>query len=228
MDWGRFIMTEGDYLLRVMVAALCGFAIGSEREARLKKAGIRTHTIVCMAAAMMVVVSKYGFFDVIGHDGISLDASRVAAGVVTGMGFLGAGIILNRKTSITGITTSAGVWATLGIGMTVGAGMWVLGIGSTVILLVLQFLFHYTMHLVKEKKMGQVCLRIQGDGAEQTPEEVAAALAEMHVRVISTHVSIKRGDVAEAKMEVLFPLDFDTEKLLALTEEFPEIVSIDT
>lgn len=226
MDWGRFLLTEGDYLLRVMVAALCGLAIGSEREARLKKAGIRTHTIVSMAAALMVCVSKYGFFDVIGYDGISLDASRVAAGVVTGVGFLGAGIILNRKTSITGITTSAGVWATLGIGMTIGAGMWVLGIGSTVILLVLQYVFHHTMHLVKEKKMGRLHLRVKEGGT--SPEQVAAALAELGVRVIATHVSINRDKAVEAKMEVLFPLDFDAARLQELTEEFPEIVSIDT
>lgn len=226
MDWGRFALTEGDYLLRVVVAALCGLAIGSEREARMKKAGIRTHTIVSMAAALMVCVSKYGFFDVIGYDGISLDASRVAAGVVTGVGFLGAGIILNRKTNITGITTSAGVWATLGIGMTIGAGMWVLGIGSTVILLVLQYVFHHTMHLVKEKKMGRVHVRArEGDAA---PEQVAAALDEMGVRVISTHLSIGKEKTVEAKMDVVFPLGFDSGKLAELARDLPEIISIDT
>ncbi len=226
MDWGSFILTEGDYLLRVIVAALCGLAIGSEREARLKKAGIRTHTIVSMAAALMVCVSKYGFFDVVHYDSVQVDASRVAAGVVTGVGFLGAGIILNRKTNITGITTSAGVWATLGIGMTIGAGMWVLGIGSTVILLVLQYVFHHTMHLVKEKKMGRMHLRVREGGA--APEQIAAALTEMQVRVISTHLSVGKDKAVEAKMDVLFPLDFDAEKLVELTRDFPEIISIDT
>lgn len=226
MDWGQFILTEGDYLLRVIVAALCGLAIGSEREARLKKAGIRTHTIVSMAAALMVCVSKYGFFDVVHIDSVQVDASRVAAGVVTGVGFLGAGIILNRKTSITGITTSAGVWATLGIGMTIGAGMWVLGIGSTVILLVLQYVFHHTMHLVKEKKMGRIHLRAGEEG--MPPEQVAAALAEMQVRVIATHLSIGKTGEVEAKMDVLFPLDFDAGKLVGLAKDFPEIVTIDT
>jgi len=226
MDWGGFVLTQGDYLLRVVVAALCGLAIGSEREARMKKAGIRTHTIVSMAAALMVCVSKYGFFDVIGYDGISLDASRIAAGVVTGVGFLGAGIILNRKTNITGITTSAGVWATLGIGMTIGAGMWVLGIGSTVILLVLQYVFHHTMRLVKEKKMGQVHLRVKEGG--MAPEQVAAALEEMGMWVISTHVSIGKDNIVEAKMDVSLPLEFDSEKLAELVQDFPEITSIDT
>lgn len=226
MDWGRFLLAEGDYLLRVLVAALCGMAVGYERESRLKKAGVRTHTIVSMAAALMAVVSKYGFLDVVVQDSVSVDASRVAAGVVTGMGFLGAGIILNRKTNITGITTSAGVWATLGIGMTIGAGMWVLGIGSTIILLGLQCLFHHTMDLIKEKKMARVRLRITDGGT--TPEQFVKALKERNVRVISNHISVGRDKTVEAKLDVLFPLDFDAGKLVELTEEFPEIFSIDT
>ena len=125
----ELMLEQGDYLLRVLVAGLCGLMIGYERESRMKMAGIRTHTIIAMAASLMVVISKYGFFDVIGRESVSVDASRVAASVVTGIGFLGAGIIWNRKTSISGVTTSAGIWATLGIGMSVGAGMWVLGIG---------------------------------------------------------------------------------------------------
>ena len=135
-------------------------------------------------------------------------------------------MLFRSKTSITGITTSAGVWATLGIGMTIGAGMWVLGIGSTVILLVLQYVFHHTMHLVKEKKMGRIHLRAGEDG--MPPEQVAAALAEMQVRVIATHLSIGKTGEVEAKMDVLFPLDFDAGKLVGLAKDFPEIVTIDT
>ena len=87
MSW--FSIQELEYLLRIVLAAVCGGAIGFERERRSKSAGIRTHIIVALSAALMMVVSKYGFFDVIGLGGISLDASRVAAGVVTAIGFLG-------------------------------------------------------------------------------------------------------------------------------------------
>ena len=80
MSW--FSIQELEYLLRIVLAAVCGGAIGFERERRSKSAGIRTHIIVALSAALMMVVSKYGFFDVIGLGGISLDASRVAAGVV--------------------------------------------------------------------------------------------------------------------------------------------------
>lgn len=89
MSW--FSIQELEYLLRIVLAAVCGGAIGFERERRSKSAGIRTHIIVALSAALMMVVSKYGFFDVIGLGGISLDASRVAAGVVTAIGFLGVG-----------------------------------------------------------------------------------------------------------------------------------------
>lgn len=225
MDWG-FVLTEGDYLLRVLVAALCGTVIGYEREARLKKAGIRTHTILAMAASLMVVISKYGFFDVVVYDSVQLDASRVAAGVVTGVGFLGGGIILNRKSNISGITTSAGIWATLGIGMAIGAGMWVLGIGSTAMLVVLQYLFHHSMHFFKDSKMGRIHLHMKK--GDTTPERITAALTGMKVRVITTHLNIFEDDSIEATLDVLFPVNFDTEKLMTLMENYPEISSVDT
>jgi len=99
-------------------------------------------------------------------------------------------------------------------------------VGGTVILLVLQYVFHHTMHLVKEKKMGRIHLRAGEEG--MPPEQVAAALAEMQVRVIATHLSIGKTGEVEAKMDVLFPLDFDAGKLVGLAKDFPEIVTIDT
>ena len=101
MSW--LSIKELEYLLRIVLAAVCGGAIGFERERRSKSAGIRTHIIVALSAALMMVVSKYGFFDVIGLGGISLDASRVAAGVVTAIGFLGVGVIFTP----TGVRSAA-------------------------------------------------------------------------------------------------------------------------
>lgn len=89
----------------------------------------------------MVVISKYGFFDVI-TQGLSVDASRVAASVASGVGFLGAGLILASKHEIMGVTTAAGIWATVGVGMALGAGMYFLGISSTLVILFSQFLLH--------------------------------------------------------------------------------------
>ena len=221
-----FVLEQGDYLLRVLVAGLCGLIIGYERESRLKMAGIRTHTIIAMAAALMVVISKYGFFDVTGREGVSVDASRVAASVVTGIGFLGAGIILNRKTSISGVTTSAGIWATLGIGMSIGAGMWVLGIGSTAMLLVIQYLFHHNWRIFNASNAGRIHLHIRK--GENTRERMIDVLTGMNIQVIDTHMSIDENGRIEATLNVLFPKDFETETILTLMANYPEITSIDS
>ena len=109
-------MEELKYLIGVLVSVVLGFAIGFERKLRYKEAGIRTHTIVCVGSALIMVVSKYGF-----GDSAEADASRVAAQIVSGIGFLGAGIIVYRRHEIRGLTTAAGVWATAGVGMAAGA-----------------------------------------------------------------------------------------------------------
>ena len=102
------MLEELKYLISILVSVILGFAIGYERKLRFKEAGIRTHTIVCVGSALIMVVSKYGF-----GDSAEADASRVAAQIVSGIGFLGAGIIIYRKHEIHGLTTAAGVWLSL-------------------------------------------------------------------------------------------------------------------
>lgn len=222
----EYLLEQGDYLLRILVAGICGLLIGYERESRMKMAGIRTHTIIAMAAALMVVISKYGFFDVVALDGVSVDASRIAASVVTGVGFLGAGIILNRKTTISGVTTSAGIWATIGIGMALGAGMWILGIGSTAMLLVIQYAFHHNWSFFAASEPMKIRLRLQkGDNAR---ERITADLTKMNVLVLTTRLSIDPNGTMEATMTVLFPKGFGTDKIFTLMDNYPEITSIDS
>lgn len=139
---GSFIFQEMEFFLRLIVASICGAFIGLEREKRLKNAGIRTHIIVAISSALMMIVSKYGFFDVLEFESINVDASRIAAGVVTAIGFLGAGVIYVRKENTIGLTTAAGLWATVGIGIALGAGMYVLGVASTLLILLIQFILH--------------------------------------------------------------------------------------
>lgn len=106
------VFTELEFFFRILIAGICGGLIGYERNNRLKEAGIRTHLIVALAAALIMVVSKYGFSDVTTLKGVALDPSRIAAQIVTGVGFLGAGMIFVRNQTISGLTTAAGVWAT--------------------------------------------------------------------------------------------------------------------
>lgn len=135
------LFIQMELLFRIIIAGVCGAFIGLERKNRLKNAGLKTHLLVALTSALMVVISKYGFFDVI-TQGLSVDASRVAASVASGVGFLGAGLILAGKHEIMGVTTAAGIWATVGVGMALGAGMYFLGISSTLVILFSQFLLH--------------------------------------------------------------------------------------
>ena len=136
------IADNGFFILRMFIASLCGALIGIERSRRQKDAGIRTHVIVALGAALMMLVSKYGFFDVVVYDGISLDASRIAANVVTGISFLGAGVIFVKDLSIKGLTTAAGIWATSAVGMAIGAGQYTIGIAATVMMIAFQIFLH--------------------------------------------------------------------------------------
>ncbi|MBQ7639305.1 MAG: MgtC/SapB family protein [Clostridia bacterium] len=138
----------GDFMLRLVLACVCGAAIGFERSRRFKGAGIRTHIIVCCGAALIMIVSKYGFADLTGlagetfHGTRGADPARIAAQVVSGISFLGAGVIFKNKGAVKGLTTAAGLWVTAGIGLCIGTGMFTLGIFCTLLIAVLQVLMH--------------------------------------------------------------------------------------
>ena len=153
------LLLELRHLVSMLAAVVLGFAIGYERKLRYKEAGIRTHTIVCAGSALMMIVSKYGFGD------SDADASRVAAQIVAGVGFLGAGIIVYRKHEVHGLTTAAGVWATAGVGMAAGAGLYVVATGATVIIIAVQCLFHLNCKLFRTKKYFQIKICFVSDGS---------------------------------------------------------------
>lgn len=155
------MLEELEYLASVLLAVGLGFAIGYERKLRYKEAGIRTHTIVCAGSALIMVVSKYGF-----GDSVDADASRVAAQIVSGIGFLGAGIIVYRKHEIHGLTTAAGVWATSGVGMAAGAGMYLFAAGAAVILIAVQCLMHVRCRFFQTKKYYQIKICFINGGEE--------------------------------------------------------------
>lgn len=157
MDWTYELI----YLLRILLAIALGFCIGLERKMRYKEAGIRTHTIVCAGAALIIIVSKYGFTDT-----ADFDSSRVAAQIVSGIGFLGAGMIMYRKTAIYGLTTAAGVWATAGIGMAAGAGMYIVTVGATILLVAAQCVMHIRCRLFKTKTYWQFRIRFEEGGSD--------------------------------------------------------------
>lgn len=136
MDFSRFFSPEvfGQgwvQLDELLLAFFLSSLIGLEREIRLKSAGLRTHALVGLGAALMMLVSKYGFSDILKTDGVSLDPSRVAAQIVSGIGFIGGGLIFVRKDMVHGLTTAATIWLTAGVGMACGGGLPLLAISAT-------------------------------------------------------------------------------------------------
>ena len=179
MDW----CAELSYFIRIGMAGVCGILIGMERQHRTKSAGIRTHFMVSIATALMMIISKYGFLDVAGMDGLSCDVSRVAAGIISGVGILSGGLILIGKQGyVSGITTASGVWVTIAIGMALGAGLYSLGIGTTVIVLVAQVVFHSRLSIFREQTRAMLVFKTEKgsyEGLLQKLEAYGGAFCEV-------------------------------------------------
>ena len=117
-------------VIRLLAAVLLGALIGYEREFRAKNAGVRTHIMVALGAALFMIISQHGF-----PDAAKFDAARIAAGVVTGIGFIGGGIIMKRKHDVSGLTTAASLWVTGAVGLSAGCGMFEVAVFATVLVL---------------------------------------------------------------------------------------------
>ena len=208
-----------DYLIRVVVACLCGGLIGLERTKRLKEAGIRTHIIVALGATLIMVVSKYGFGDV-----ADADASRIASNVITGVSFLGAGVIFVRGGSVKGLTTAAGIWATAAIGLALGAGMYTVGILVTVLMILLQIALH--KFLPADMQSSKELLLVISRDYHTVMPKIRERLTDMKILISGVEMEkLENGDV-RVTMDVRLHKDNFSEDLLDLADVFPEIKSI--
>lgn len=157
--------------MSIVVAALLGGAIGLEREYRSKEAGFRTHFLVGLGSGLLMVLSMHGFDDFLGIQGIQRDPSRMAAQVVSGMGFIGAGCIIFQKNAVKGLTTAAGLWVTSAIGMTAGAGMYLLALVATALVLMClegsDFIHHKIFHEESTKDEAKSTKKLHGKDVEQ-------------------------------------------------------------
>ncbi len=193
---------------RCILAALCGALIGIERKNRSKEAGLRTHLIVALGAALMMAVSKYGFFDVVRYGAalgseVRLDPSRVASTIITGIGFLGAGTIFIRKQVINGLTTAAGLWTTAGIGMTIGAGMYFVGIAITIFQFLVQIFLHKNIRIFRSPTSDIIFLR-----AEDTSDvirKVTDAMKLHNIEIQSIKYERLPSHTVEIECFVRFP-----------------------
>lgn len=174
-----FTLYQLEWILRLVVAAICGGMVGFERKVRLKTAGIRTHMLVAVGSALFMLISKYGFFDVAGHSSIGLDPSRIAAGVVTGIGFIGAGAIMTRNNQIDGLTTAAGLWATAAIGLAIGADMYVIGIAGTGCILITQVIVRRIRALKRYPNRSLLRMEVTLSGQLTAMDQLPSRLKEI-------------------------------------------------
>lgn len=174
----------GDVAVRLAVAAVLGALIGLERERLERAAGLRTHSIVAISSALIIIVSAFGFSDVL-REGqpVVLDPSRIAAQVVSGIGFLGAGVIIFRKNAVRGLTTAASVWAVAGIGLAAGAGLVAEAVVATVIILAIQTALRpIEMRFFQHHRPHQLELRIRREDGRLAAIETAISEAGLDLR----------------------------------------------
>ena len=209
----QILHTYGDileYMLRIVIAAVCGGIIGFERSRMRKEAGLRTHIIVAVGAALLMIVSKYGFTDILDTPGMRVDGSRVAANVITGISFLGAGVIFVRDVSIKGLTTAAGLWSMAGVGLAIGAGMYAVGIFATVLIMVIQVFAHGSL----QKLDGPVydTFSITYENIPHGLEQLKAQLKERNIYI--HHIRMEKNPDGTVKVT----LDVSRERAITCTD----------
>ena len=198
-----FDLIDLEFFGRLLLAGVCGALVGYERKRNMKEAGVRTHFIVSMAAALVMIVSKYGFMDVASLPGHSVDVSRVAASVISGVGFLGAGLIFVRKYTINGLTTAAGIWATSAVGMAIGGGMYSIGIMGTIIILLAQVFLHRRWRFMHIPTTEQ--LRIVLANEENSVREMRTVLDCHNIEILNIKMEIEDNGYLAIDMTVKLP-----------------------
>lgn len=209
-----------ELILRVIIAGVLGCMIGFERRNRYKIAGIRTHAIVAFGAALMMIVSKYGFLDIGEYDG-----SRVAAQIVSGIGFLGAGMIIVRNnTCVSGLTTAAGIWATAGVGMSIGGGQYLFSIASTGILILMQILLHKVKFLANEPYRSKIKIHVRG--SVENLGGLEEYLTREKIDIAAVKLNKLNGETTKVELDLLFPARYDKMLLIGNLAQKDEILSV--
>lgn len=218
------------FVLRIMLAGVCGFAIGLERYMSQKSAGVRTHTVVCCASALFMLVSIYGFADVDGLIGVrEADPSRIAAQVVTGISFLGAGMIFRDKErdAIKGLTTAAGIWSTAAIGLAIGAGMYFISVFVTVFLIVFMLIISKTGLIVSSKDNAiDYRLTITVTGGSGFSNVINEQAEKMKAQITKMKIEKNDDGTVTYKFNLHVSEQHDAKELADFMEEHSEVKDI--
>ncbi len=218
------------YLVRILVATLCGAIIGFERTKRSKEAGIRTHCIIAVGAALIMIISKYGFADLLNELGSftegtrGADPSRIAAQVVTGISFLGAGVIFKNGNTVKGLTTAAGIWTMAAVGMACGAGMYGVALLVTAVILAVQLIMHKFNIGNDAYSNGEI--RITFIDTPEIRTVLKQKQKEIGINVISSRVSAGADNTMTLVLQVRMKTTIPFSEVVAFIDQHPEIKSL--
>ena len=185
------IWAQRELFVRLLFACFCGGIIGLERSIRRKDAGVKTHIILALGAALFMIVSQYGFSDLSLSPDYSADASRIASNIVTGVSFLCAGVIFVRGASVKGLTTATGIWTCAGIGMAAGAGMYAITALATALILIIHLLLANVSARIETHYTLEVELKIP---SKVTVDDVIKGLSEMTQSPVNSIKLTKTGE----------------------------------
>jgi putative Mg2+ transporter-C (MgtC) family protein len=217
-----------DIVLRLVLAGVLGGAVGLERELREREAGLRTHLLVSVGAALFTLVSAYAWtdFDFGFQSGVTFDPTRIAAQIVTGIGFLGAGAIIRQGLSVRGLTTAATLWVVAAIGMASGAGYWEAAVVTTVLVLLslwpLRIVAHRVLERIQPEQERRLLVELEG---RQSAAPLLSVLDDLDVRVRSFQLEDERGR-REIVLGVELPGEGEPERMVARISELEEVVGV--
>ncbi len=218
------------FVLRVAAATLCGAIIGLERTKRSKEAGIRTHCIIACASALIMVISKYGFMDLVTQLGDlypglrGADPSRVASQVVSGISFLGAGVIFKNGNTVKGLTTAAGIWATAAVGLACGSGMYAMAFFVTALIVIIQLLMH--RFNIGNDSYSNTEIRIIMDDTPELRAVLKQKQEKLGIEVYNSRITKSADGTLDLVMSARMKGHITFEQVMAFTDKYPGIKSI--
>lgn len=213
-------ISEGEVFARIGCAMFCGALVGWEREKREKAAGLRTHVFVSMGSALVMIVSTFGFVDALDKGAIVLDPSRIAAQVVSGIGFLGAGVIWFNRNKVRGLDTAAGIWTTSAVGLAAGSGMFIPAFAVTTAVVAMNLgIKRIEQRLFPRKKDGRLVISMT---SESSLDSVRMLIENSGLKINSVQVA-EELQCERVILDVSGPKTFDW---LAIVSQMKQQVGV--
>ena len=210
-------------LLGILLAVGLSLLIGVERQFYAKAAGMRTYALVGMGSALFTVVSKYGFADIVTGEFARYDGSRVAAQVVTGIGFLGAGLIFVRRDAVRGLTTAAGVWFVAAVGMAAAAGLYIIATAVTGLYLLVMVGIRPISERIPHAKSTSCSYTITYSDGHGVLREIMAAIAKSGLKVTDMHILGSKETADGRLQDVQIEVDGTSDAISVLDEQLHEV-----